>query len=256
MAKKKDDNSEGGCGCMIGFFVWCGAGWLIHEHVENYMTGVVITGILGVVIGVTALLYDGVKAEEKKKTAAQNESLQPSEPQSAPKAKSKQSSKSPSSQDTEVLTAHCRIAGISFRCTEADEGGFMGGVRLEPDNDHDPNAIAVYTNEGKHVGYVPKDKQAEVRAAMNGDDAAPCVGYIGTFGGRKKKNGVYGKIKIINTEDKNLMNIEAITFVAHVMNDEDEYAIPKEFASEPVTGEEWHKLIGRCHGMPWDDDFD
>lgn len=244
MAKKTDDNDGRlAGGCLIAILVAIGMAVILYKT-----TGTTTAIIIGGVVGVLSMLIYVAN------TSADAE-IKPNAP-ATEKPKSKQSSKPSPAQDTKVLTAHCRIAGISFRCTEADEGGFMGGVRLEPDNEHDPNAIAVYTNEGKHVGYVPRDKQAEVRAAMNGDDAAPCVGYIGTFGGRKKKNGVYGKIKIINTEDKNLMNIEAITFVAHVMNDEDEYAIPKEFASEPVTEEEWHKLIGRCHGMPWDDDFD
>jgi hypothetical protein len=54
------------------------------------------------------------------------------------------------------------VAGISYRLDDVQAEGFAPGRRLvllpEPDNEHDPNAIAIW-DEGTRVqaGYVPAD---------------------------------------------------------------------------------------------------
>ena len=37
----------------------------------------------------------------------------------------------------------------------------------EPDNQHDPNAVAVWSDKHGHVGYVPKDLAAELSPVIN-----------------------------------------------------------------------------------------
>jgi hypothetical protein len=65
------------------------------------------------------------------------------------------------------------VAGVSFRSEAASDSSFDPGRRLalvrEPDNEHDPNAIAVW-NEGRtlQAGYVPRETAAELR----GDEVA------------------------------------------------------------------------------------
>jgi hypothetical protein len=65
------------------------------------------------------------------------------------------------------------VAGVSFRSEAASDSSFDPGRRLalvrEPDNEHDPNAIAVW-NEGRtlQAGYVPRETAAELR----GDELA------------------------------------------------------------------------------------
>ena len=59
------------------------------------------------------------------------------------------------------------IAGINYRDgIDAYLGDFEGYLQPEPDNEHDPNAIAVYNNDGHHLGYIP----------------AACTGYIRSLG--------------------------------------------------------------------------
>lgn len=48
-----------------------------------------------------------------------------------------------------------RIAGITFRCQPSDVGGFFGTVEPQPDNPHDPEALAIYRDDGKLLGYIP-----------------------------------------------------------------------------------------------------
>jgi hypothetical protein len=62
-----------------------------------------------------------------------------------------------------------KVAGVSYRSDELQDDGFAPGRRLalvaEPDNEHDPNAIAVWDAERRvQVGYVPADLARDLDA--------------------------------------------------------------------------------------------
>jgi hypothetical protein len=66
-----------------------------------------------------------------------------------------------------------KLAGASYRLDELQDDAFAPGRRLalvrEPENEHDPNAIAVWDAERRlQAGYVP----AEVAPALHGDEQA------------------------------------------------------------------------------------
>ena len=55
------------------------------------------------------------------------------------------------------------VAGVSFRPESLEDDSFEPGRRLalvpEPDNEHDPNAVAVWNEERTlQVGYVPRER--------------------------------------------------------------------------------------------------
>ena len=65
------------------------------------------------------------------------------------------------------------VAGVSFRAEALEDASFGPGRRLalvpEPDNEHDPNAVAIWNAERTlQVGYVPRDVAPQVR----GDEQA------------------------------------------------------------------------------------
>jgi hypothetical protein len=65
------------------------------------------------------------------------------------------------------------VAGVSFRADAVDDPSFEPGrvVALvpEPDNEHDPNAVAVWNEERTlQVGYVPRDLTPQLK----GDEQA------------------------------------------------------------------------------------
>ena len=65
------------------------------------------------------------------------------------------------------------VAGVSFRPESLDDESFEPGQRLalvpEPDNEHDPNAVAVWNEERTiQVGYVPR----ELTPRLKGDEQA------------------------------------------------------------------------------------
>ncbi len=91
------------------------------------------------------------------------------------------------------LTWYGRIAGVVYHVDKSDVGGFMGYVAPDPDNEHDPDACAVYRNGGKLVGYIPK---ADLSGYRKWSEAKPlpCIGYIA----EGDEVDYYGKVKVIN----------------------------------------------------------
>src|SRR5438128_8710290 len=66
-----------------------------------------------------------------------------------------------------------KVAGTSYRADALQDDAFAPGRRLalvpEPENEHDPNAVAVFDVERRlQVGYVP----AEVAPELHGDEQA------------------------------------------------------------------------------------
>jgi len=57
------------------------------------------------------------------------------------------------------------IAGINYRKgIAAYLGHSTGYIKPEPTNRHDPNAIAVYSDDGHHLGYIPATDTYEVHS--------------------------------------------------------------------------------------------
>jgi len=68
------------------------------------------------------------------------------------------------------------VAGVSYRHDVLDDPSFDAGRRLalvpEPDNEFDPNAVAIWNEERTlQVGYVPRDVAHE----LHGEEQAVCI---------------------------------------------------------------------------------
>ncbi len=65
------------------------------------------------------------------------------------------------------------VAGVSYRAEALPDASFDPGKRLalvaEPENEHDPNAVAIFNEDRTlQVGYVPRETAAE----LGGDEQA------------------------------------------------------------------------------------
>jgi HIRAN domain len=65
------------------------------------------------------------------------------------------------------------VAGVTFRPGAVEDASFDPGRRLalvpEPDNEHDPNAVAIWNAErALQAGYVPRD----IAPGLTGDEQA------------------------------------------------------------------------------------
>lgn len=115
-------------------------------------------------------------------------------------------------------TLEAKISGLSFYIDFDDytkysiEGGY---IKAEPENNYDPNAIAIYHDSGKHIGYISKECIADVKEFTDGENA-PCLIYIVPFIDNKGEKGLKGVVRIFryfNGESEYVNNI-----VEHFIN--------------------------------------
>lgn len=93
------------------------------------------------------------------------------------------------------------IAGINFRGLNTSHlGRFSGTLRLEEDNPHDPDAVAIYRGR-KKVGYIPRSSSAAVHDDLQKEGGeANCEGYIYIFFDEYGAEKFAGKIIIVPTQ--------------------------------------------------------
>lgn len=105
--------------------------------------------------------------------------------------------------DYEDDTLEVRIAGISFRVNHENyedytlEGGY---VEHDINNEHDPNAIGIYHEDGNLIGYVPRQDIDIVNEFINGQKA-PCMLYIAPFIDNEGESGIKGLARIFRYYD-------------------------------------------------------
>ena len=66
---------------------------------------------------------------------------------------------------SDIISYPYNIAGINFRRGISNYVGLSTGrLQPEPTNKYDPNAIAVYAEDGHHLGYIPATDTYEVHS--------------------------------------------------------------------------------------------
>ena len=137
---------------------------------------------------------------------------------------------------------YTKIAGAQYRNDARDIGGFLGYVCSEPNNPYDKNAVAIYRNDGKLLGYIPKDETKDFREWSTKENL-PCIGYI--------KDGddvaIYGCVKVLDT-DKYETELEIVKFVKWLISNHGVNFIPAGFSVNadvmPQTEKEWLAFLG------------
>lgn len=121
-------------------------------------------------------------------------------------------------------TYYTKIAGVQHHNGKKDIGGFLGYVCSEPNNPYDKNAIAVYRNDNKLLGYISKDEVADYRK-WSAKENLPCVGFI------KACDDVplFGKVKIIDT-DKDETDLIVAQYVKWIVSNFGTKFIPNGFS--------------------------
>ena len=137
---------------------------------------------------------------------------------------------------------YTKIAGAHYRNDAKDIGGFLGYVKPEPTNPYDKNAIAIYRNDGKLLGYIPKEETNDFRE-WSSKDFLPCVGYI--------KDGdevaIYGRVKVLDTDPEEV-ELEVVKYVKWLIYNFGVEFIPSGFSvntDETIlkTADEWIALL-------------
>ena len=105
---------------------------------------------------------------------------------------------------------HTKIAGINFRRGIRNLAGIYFDAILvaEPKNKYDPNAIKIiHAEDHRHLGYIPADETADVRAWIKTTLPDPCRAHIDEFEDydEEKERDVtklYGCINIAKNQPK------------------------------------------------------
>ena len=98
------------------------------------------------------------------------------------------------SDDLEENTETFDITGLRYHCTVHDVGKIVGIVKPEPSNVHDPRAQAVYRNDGKLLGYIPRT-QLDWYEDFN-EENVPCP-FVGEIELDRSSARLIAEIKII-----------------------------------------------------------
>ena len=89
-----------------------------------------------------------------------------------------------------------KIAGVTFRCTEADKGIFNGIIYNEEDNPYNNNAMAIVSMNKKLIGYIPDNELMDYWDWSNGLPVT-CVGFIKSFVNDEGKKILFGRVTAI-----------------------------------------------------------
>lgn len=114
------------------------------------------------------------------------------------------------------------IAGINYHCDKADVGGFIGVVAPEPDNKYNKNAMAIYRNDTKLLGYIP-ESQLDEYIAWSDCKPFTCVGYIEVG----SQYPIHGKVKIIKPYNSKYVEDETRSYVKWLADNKGNKFIPK-----------------------------
>ena len=98
------------------------------------------------------------------------------------------------SDDLEENTETFDITGLRYHCTVHDVGKIVGIVKPEPSNVHDPRAQAVYRNDGKLLGYIPRT-QLDWYEDFN-EQNVPCP-FVGEIELDRSSARLIAEIKVI-----------------------------------------------------------
>ena len=116
------------------------------------------------------------------------------------------------------------IAGITYHCDKTDIGGFIGVVAPDPDNKYNKNAMAIYRNDTKLLGYIPESQLNEYRIWS---DCKPftCVGYIEPG----DQYPIHGKVKIIKPYNSKYVEDETRSYILWLRDKKGNKFIPKNY---------------------------
>ncbi len=79
----------------------------------------------------------------------------------------------------------CHVAGIYYEGRREVVSSLSSSEQVvferEPQHPHDPNAIAIHTQDGRSIGYIPRDEARRIAPLM--DQGIDFVGYVHSLSG-------------------------------------------------------------------------
>lgn len=100
--------------------------------------------------------------------------------------------------ENDIAFMKINVAGCNFRLKISDaRKPYQGNAVQEPDNPVNPKAVALISDEGKHIGYVPDDCLREYYDMFDGRKPR-FHGAIGIFTNEQGKRKLFGKVMLVD----------------------------------------------------------
>lgn len=123
--------------------------------------------------------------------------------------------------DTQDDEWHTYIAGVSYRISKYDIGGFTGWIENDNTNAYDAKAMGVYNSFGKLLGYIPAKELADYRLWCN-TKPMPCVGFVYIEDGQYR-----GRVKILRPCNEDFLKTEFSRYLQWVNDNYGKEYLPK-----------------------------
>ena len=113
--------------------------------------------------------------------------------------------------ENDIAMMKTNIAGLNYRMKMEDaRKPYQGHTKFEPDNPVNEKAVALITDDGRHIGYV-KDSDLRMYYDMfSKRDGIRFYGAVGIFTNDKNKKTLFGNIMLVDipeSDDGRLFNL-------------------------------------------------
>ena len=103
--------------------------------------------------------------------------------------------------ENDIAFLKTNVAGCNFRLKKADARKvYNGNAMPDPDNPANPKAIALISDDGKHIGYIPDDRLREYYDIFEGRKPR-FYGAVGIFTNDQGKRKLFGKVMVVDVPE-------------------------------------------------------
>ncbi len=118
------------------------------------------------------------------------------------------------------------IAGVGHHVSASNVGGFTGWVANDADNKHDHNAMGVYNETGKLLGYIAAKELDDYRDWCEAQPE-PCVGIIYIEDGQLR-----GRVKVIKPCNEEFLSLRFGKYLQWVKDTYGSAYLPKKLSMD------------------------
>ena len=100
--------------------------------------------------------------------------------------------------DSDIALMKTNVAGITYHLTLSDAPKlFQGYAKPEPENPYNNQAVALITEEGRQLGYIPDQELSLYHKIFDGRESVQFFCMVGIFRNHSNKRTLYGKVLLV-----------------------------------------------------------
>lgn len=101
--------------------------------------------------------------------------------------------------DSDIALMKTTAAGITHHLRLSDAPKlFQGNTKPEPENPYNNKAIALITDDGKHIGYIPDRELSLYYDIFAGRESVQFFCMVGIFRNYSDKRTLFGKVLLVS----------------------------------------------------------